>query len=233
MSKRCITIASNDLNELKVLANKALNKAELIEIRFDYIDKDNIDNAIEIVKRFKDRAIFTCRSVNEGGRFNGSEEERLSIIDKLITANPMLVDIEYNTLLTKRFNADNILVSWHNFEYTPTNEELTTQMKNMLKFSNNIKIVTFAKNIKDNLIVLDLYNKIDNNTKLLAFCMGEFGKASRVLSMLYGAPFTYTTLDNPVAPGQLQIDHLDKIVRNARVDDVILNRIIHIIDETL
>lgn len=232
MSKTCISIAVNDQKSLSDSIDIASKKADLIEVRFDYIQKDELDKAIEIASNIKERTIFTCRRREEGGKFEGSEEERIDILKRFIDIKPLLVDIEYNTLLNHKFDADNILVSWHNFEYTPSNEELSKQLSKMLKFSNNVKIVTFAKNFIDNISVLGLYNQITDE-KLVAFCMGEFGMASRVLSMLYGSPFTYTTLDKPVAPGQLQIDQLKEALKRVRIDDVILNRVIHIIDEVI
>ena len=230
--KTCLSIAVDNHRSLKDAIAVAASKADLIEIRFDYIKIDEIDNAINVASDINDRAIFTCRAREEGGKFEGSEADRIDVLRRLIDTKPMLVDVEYNTLLKYRFDTDNILVSWHNFEYTPSYEELSKQMDGMKRFSSNIKIVTFAKNIIDNISVLGLYNDIKDE-KLVAFCMGELGMASRVLSMLYGSPFTYTTLDKPVAPGQLQIDHLNEALRRVRKDDVILNRVIHIIDEII
>ncbi|GIU71887.1 MAG: 3-dehydroquinase [Candidatus Nitrosocaldaceae archaeon] len=232
MSKTCVSIAANSQRSLKEVIDLALKKADLVEIRFDYTSKSEIDKAIEIASSIKDRAIFTCRRKDEGGKFEGNEEERIRILERLIEVKPMLVDIEYNTLLEHKFDADNILVSWHNFEYTPSQDELYKKMNDMMHFSKNIKIITFAKNIIDNITVLSLYNHI-NDEKLVAFCMGELGMASRVLSMLYGSPFTYATLDKPIAPGQLQIDHLKEAVKRIRIDEVILNRVINIIDEAI
>lgn len=230
MSKTCVSIGVNDQRSLSENIEIALKNADLVEIRFDYIKSSELERAIEVASSIKDRAIFTCRARDEGGKFEGSEEERIKILKRLIDIKPMIVDIEYNTLLKHRFDTDNILVSWHNFEYTPNTEELSRQMNNMLKFSKNVKIVTFAKNIIDCISVLELYNQIKDK-KLVAFCMGEFGMASRVLSMLYGSPFTYATLDKPIAPGQLQIDNLKEILKRVRRDEVILNRVINIIDE--
>jgi 3-dehydroquinate dehydratase-1 len=42
--------------------------------------------------------------------------------------------------------------------------------------------------------------------------MGEHGISSRLLCTLYGgSPFTYASLDNPLAPGQLDIVLMKKI----------------------
>jgi len=42
--------------------------------------------------------------------------------------------------------------------------------------------------------------------------MGEHGILSRLLCILYGgSPFTYASLDNPLAPGQLDIVIMKKI----------------------
>lgn len=81
----------------------------------------------------------------------------------------------------------------------------------MSKYSNYVKLVTTARNSNDNFKILALY---DNNikTKLIAFAMGEHGISSRLLCTLYGnAPFTYASLDTPLAPGQLDIGVMKKI----------------------
>jgi 3-dehydroquinate dehydratase-1 len=91
----------------------------------------------------------------------------------------------------------------------------------MSKYSNYVKLVTTARNSKDNFRVLSLYDN-NINANLIAFAMGEHGISSRLLCTLYGnSPFTYASLDNALAPGQLDIgimkkiyDRIDKNLKN-------------------
>ena len=83
--------------------------------------------------------------------------------------------------------------------------------KQMIKFSNNIKIVTTAKSVKDSSIVLSLYSKADK-IKLIAFAMGNNGRMSRILCLFLGSPYTYVSLSKPIAPGQFSVDEIKAII---------------------
>jgi len=84
-------------------------------------------------------------------------------------------------------------------------------MKQMIKFSVNVKIVTTAKSIGDSTQILQLYSKKGSNN-LIAFAMGDKGKISRILCLYLGSPYTYVSLERPVAPGQFSIAEMKKII---------------------
>ena len=147
---------------------------------------------------------------------SGSEKNRISIIKLIAEYNPFLLDIELNTL-TKNKNlrlylkntGTDMLVSWHNFKQTPGISVLKKKLAQMKKFSNNIKIVTMAKSINDATQVLSLYK--NNDTELIAFSMGNYGRVSRILCLFLGSPYTYVSLGKPVAPGQFSVDEVKSI----------------------
>ena len=88
--------------------------------------------------------------------------------------------------------------------------ELLEIKKNMSIFSKNIKIVTTAKSLVDSTKIMSLYNP-DNRINLIAFCMGEVGRHSRILCLYLGSPFTYVSLGKPIAPGQFSLDEVKSI----------------------
>jgi 3-dehydroquinate dehydratase type I len=81
------------------------------------------------------------------------------------------------------------------------------------------KIVTFANSWEDNLSTLSLipFAK-ERRRKIVAFCMGEKGKISRIFSPFLGAAWTYASLNrNRVsAPGQLTVRELKDIWERMR-----------------
>jgi 3-dehydroquinate dehydratase-1 len=99
----------------------------------------------------------------------------------------MLLDIEFSILKKDsefrrflKYNKVPILVSSHDFRKTPDAASLLEKFRDMRKYSNNVKLVTTARSIKDNLNFLSLYdNNIDTN--LIAFAMGDLGVLSRLL----------------------------------------------------
>ena len=77
------------------------------------------------------------------------------------------------------------------------------------------KIITTAKSVEDNLVVLDFVSKSSKHAKLVCFAMGEFGKTSRLLSPVFGAFFTFACLDKKrkTAKGQLTIQEMKQAYR--------------------
>lgn len=217
--KVCVSLATDSVDKLPTMIDRAFRKgADYLEIRFDHIIYNDIDSALEISEKIKNRAIYTLRSKYESGFFEGDRREQISLLRKIGSTKPMLLDIDIAVLKRdkdlRKFVKDNkipVLVSFHDFRNTPNKSLLLKKIEDMKRYSNYVKLVTTARNFQDNLRVLSLY---DNNTStnLIAFAMGEHGILSRLLCTLYGnSPFTYASLDAPLAPGQLDIGIMKKI----------------------
>jgi len=72
------------------------------------------------------------------------------------------------------------------------------------------KIVTTARHVEDNLVTLDFVSKASKKAKIVCFAMGELGKPSRLLSPVFGAFFTFASIDEKrkTAKGQLTIQEM-------------------------
>ena len=215
--KTCVSIAEKTPKKLKQTLAKALKKSDYAEIRFDFLNPNAVPEALHLIRKDLRRCVSTLRPTREGGKFSGSEKNRISIIKLIAEYDPFLLDIEYDTLRKNRNlqrylknTGTNKLVSCHNFKQTPTTSVLKKKLLEMKKFSNNIKIVTMAKSIYDGSRILALYNN-SKNVKLIAFSMGNLGKMSRLLCLLLGSPYTYVSLGKPIAPGQFSLDEVKSI----------------------
>jgi len=180
--KTCVSIAEKTPKKLKQTLTKALKKSDYAEIRFDFLNPNVVPEALHLIRKDLRKCVGTLRPIYEGGKFSGSEKNRISIIKLIAEYNPFLLDIEFNALRKNKnlqhylkSTETNILVSWHNFNQTPNISVLKKKLLEMKKFSNNIKIVTMAKSINDGSRILSLYNN-SNNVRLVAFSMGSFGR---------------------------------------------------------
>jgi len=215
--KTCVSIGASSPAKLKSDLIKALNKSDYAELRLDFLKPIQIPNFLNSVKTHLQRCICTLRPKSEGGKFSGTEKERISILKLVAEFNPYLLDVEYNTLKNKELykflktNKVNLLVSWHDFSKTPGREFLKNMVKKMSRFSKNIKIVTTARTIDDTLRILALYRQKPTSTNLVAFAMGDYGRMSRILCTRLGSPFTYVSLGKPIAPGQFNIEEMKSI----------------------
>lgn len=216
--RTCVSVAEKTPKKLQSSVKKGLKVSDLVEIRLDFLKPSDVPVALQLVKNDLKRIVCTLRPKNEGGKFSGKENERISILKLIAEFEPLLLDIEYNTLkknkslinYLKKTNA-RILVSWHDFVKTPDTKILFKKLSDMKKLSNNVKIVTTAKRVDDAAKILTLYAK-KSTTNLIAFCMGEQGKISRILCLFLGSPYTYASLGKAVAPGQISIKDLKPIL---------------------
>ena len=216
--KTCISIAESSPNKIKIKLKAALKKSDYTEIRLDFLKMEQVPSALEIIKKDLNRIVCTLRPKTEGGKFSGTEKERISIIKLIAEYNPFLLDIEYNTLkknkeLVKylKTTKTKLLVSWHDFKKTPKDAELKNQINQMSKFSSNVKIVSTAKSTEDATRMLELYSKKGKNN-LISFAMGDAGRISRILCLYLGSPYTYVSLGKAIAPGQFSVDEVNKII---------------------
>jgi 3-dehydroquinate dehydratase-1 len=217
-SKICVSIATTgDVSLLKEQADRAFSLgADFAEIRFDFVSPNRMQAAIDAVRGIRSKAVFTLRSKDQGGKFAGSEQERIEWLKKLAEQKPMLLDVELDTIKENDELADflektPILVSWHDFQQTPPSDELADILSEMRIYSNYVKVVTTAKSVEDSLRLLELYESTTGLHPVI-FAMGDAGIVSRILCTIVGnAPFTYTSLEKAVAPGQLTVKQMRKL----------------------
>ncbi len=219
VTKVCVTIAASNPNKVSSELKQALAKSDYAELRLDFLKPNQVPLCLILVRKYLKRCVCTLRPTTEGGKFSGSEKERISILKLISEFEPHLIDIEYNTLKKNKelsrylkSTKTRVLVSWHDFTKTPNEQTLKSMLKKMSKFSNNIKIVTTAKTIGDTIRILSLYKYHTRNVNLISFAMGDYGRMSRILCTKLGSPYTYVSLGKPVAPGQFSLKEMKSIL---------------------
>ena len=215
--KTCVSIGEKNPKKIKNLLKKALLKSDFAEIRFDYLRKTDIPIVLEDVKKSLSRCVCTLRPKSEGGLFIGKEDERRLILRLIAEYNPFLLDVEFNAIQKDKKLASylrktkcKLLISWHDFKKTPNESQLKAKFNKMAKFSDIVKIVTVANSVSDASRLLSLYS-IKSENKMIAFCMGEQGKFSRILCLHLGSPFTYVSLGKAIAPGQFSLKEIKSL----------------------
>ncbi|MCR4290703.1 MAG: shikimate dehydrogenase [Candidatus Scalindua sp.] len=209
----CIPITARSTEDTvsgMVLASKY---ADIVELRIDYIPElQNALTCIEKILQSKTKpVIITNRPEREGGKFNGSEQDRLHLLQKAIDLGADYVDIEYDSIeqITRR-NSSKIIISHHNFKETPHN--LSKIYNDICQHKPDIvKIVTYANDITDNIRIFELLKSA--KVSAISFCMGELGNISRILTSKFGGLLTFASLEKgkESAPGQLTVNELSKM----------------------
>ena len=238
----CIALGLADAAKLLEHARQEADSGEtFLEFRLDYLDKpeQGIKVIREILKLHSECIILvTCRRHQNQGKFNGSVEDQLRILDLAVSAGAHAIDVEIESAeaAAERLSAfrgrAQIIVSYHNFETTP---QLETLLKRMTRFpADAYKIVTTARKPSDNARVLALARSYPR-TPLVILAVGELGFPTRVLSPAFGGLYTYAAplATQGTAAGQVSarlLRHLyriEKISRMAKVYGVIADPIRH------
>ena len=142
-------------------------------------------------------------------------ERRLT---KAVEAGAAYIDLEMEAPapMSKRLrkaaqeNGTIVIRSYHDFAGTPSREKLAETVSQCREFGAEVvKIVTTAQCEADVQTVLSLYEDFD---RLIAFCMGEAGRQSRLDCLAKGAPYTYAALteEEATAPGQWTTESMKK-----------------------
>ncbi len=219
--KICVSIGGNDIADTLSSALRVEEEADVIEIRLDGLTKPEIAPFIE---RTKKPLLFTNRPEWEGGLWCDDETKRLALLKQAISAHGAYVDIELRTEQSLRReiidlaakNKSKTIVSWHDFQTTPSAVQLENILHEQIESGADIgKIVTMAHDYNDVLRVLSLQTMAhEKNFPLIAFCMGEAGRISRLATLDLGGYMTYAAPESgkSTAPGQLSVSTLHHLL---------------------
>ncbi len=219
--------------------------ADLVELRIDGFvtgpaDADELrrehDDVVRLIADCPLPCIITCRSAIEGGEYDGPEEARIALYERLGTAfgtlpdgrsesPPRYLDLEHavysrSANIRQKINlaVDHpeqirdlrtaLILSMHDHQTRPA--DLTRRLLAMRTHpaARIIKVAWRARSIRDNLELFDILSERDRPT--IALGMGEFGLMSRLLAPKFGGFLTFASLrrESITAPGQPTIAEL-------------------------
>ncbi len=205
------SILPHDEKDLLIL-NDFRALPEFIEVRLDEI---GFPDALGILRDVPVRKIAACRRKEDGGCFMGSDEERVSILERAARSDIFdIIDVEMDSkafpLFEKYQNRDFIL-SHHDMRETPIDLNRIYRKLTSAKGAFRYKIVTKANALTDNLRMREILKDAESDSMpVIAFCMGEFGTVSRILALSWGSKGVYASLakGGETAPGQLNYREL-------------------------
>jgi len=205
-----ICVALQEKDTKKCL--EALKDIELAEIRIDLAEYSD-DDVRKVFSESDSKLIATCRPDNY------TVEQQTALLKTAIEAGAAYVDVEIEA--SKEYKNDiisfarekgcTVIVSYHNYDNTPSTDELKKLIDTCFADGADIaKLATAAQTIEDSARILGLYAYAKN---LVLLGMGDAGKITRIASPKLGAAFTFAALtdDTATAPGQMTKVQLEKI----------------------
>ena len=225
----CTTIQNKNLKEILSI----LPSCEMAEIRLDSCPL----SAREIDECFSSDVplVATCRidvimksdvslqneELSDESRFRRAAQIAEKKLCRAIEAGARYVDVEIEApkQMSKRVrecaheNGTVFIRSYHDFSGTSSEEDLR-RIVDKCRFhgADVVKLVTTAVSEDDARRVLSLYPEYGRDGRLIAFCMGECGRDSRLECLSCGSPYTYAALteEDAAAPGQWPMSQMKK-----------------------
>lgn len=217
----CTSIQNRTLDEIFAILESG--EVEMAEIRLDRCDL--AQNEVEELFSSSDvPLIATCRvseirtALDDGLTDDRKLDSRASqkaesLLITAIHAGAAYADLEIEApaMMSKRIRRETrecgtvLIRSYHDFSGTDSLEALKALTEKCFALGADIaKIVVTSNDDNDSARVLRLYESFDPG-RLVAFAMGEKGRASRIDCLAKGAPHTYAALneEEAAAPGQM------------------------------
>ncbi|MBD3196004.1 MAG: type I 3-dehydroquinate dehydratase [Candidatus Lokiarchaeota archaeon] len=239
--KICVALPIKDSNlkkNLSLIQEASNESADLIELRLDYIgDFTKITSKLisTLIRNSKVPIISTFRHHFEGGNLSTTNSQHFEIISNIIEAKPSYIDLEmgHNEEFFQKVlpsildNNIDLIFSHHNFTNTPSIQEINSIINSFEQKLNNIdlinnkifskfifKLIFTATSFEDNLKTFVLCKRMKSQKKnVIIFCMGQLGIISRLLSAKISGLFTYGSITDETAPGQLHIQNMRRFYK--------------------
>jgi 3-dehydroquinate dehydratase / shikimate dehydrogenase len=212
-----------------------------LEFRLDYLR--DASAGINLIRSFHKHhpevhLVATCRLKQNNGRFTGTLEHQIAILQDAAKVGSAALDVEIESaerakvdVLELRDSAP-LIISYHNFQNTPALDPVLRRLQRIPAAA--YKIATTARKPSDNLRLLQFARK-HREPPLIALAMSEMGTPSRVLAPSRGSVFTYAAPleSESTAPGQLSaklmhtLFRCEKLSTQSRVYGVIADPVAH------
>ena len=229
----------------RVLAEAAsaiAQKPDMLAWRVDFFaqiaDTQAVLETLQGVRGLADAMpiIFTCRSVREGGEPIPIDGGQVADLHAAVSAARLVdfVDFEMDNEAAHvrrvreatRANAVRLILSHHNFSYTPGVEFLVRRFLEAERLGADIALVgVMPRDRVDVLTLLAATAQADEKTRIpvVSMSMGPLGSVTRMIGGLFGSGISFGVVESASAPGQIPIGDLvtvHDIIRRARGGEV-------------
>jgi len=224
MTLICVSITEANVQDALAAMKKAKEKgADLVELRLDYIGQLDDAKIGDLVDGVEIPKIVTIRPEKAGGFWKGEEKDRINHLQTCLSFGAEYVDVEESTDIGWRYevskackqNGAQMIISHHDFEKTPSRQEMVDICKNEYAAGANIaKIAVMPRGIEDVANVLGVIEEFKSKGKqIIGVAMGRRGTMTRVFGPEVGSYLTYASLEKgkESAEGQLTLEEMRTI----------------------
>ena len=189
----CVAIGHHARTDVMVCVAALVRAGErFVELRLDYVAtaREAVRAVAETIAAWPDvRVLATCRREACGGRFTGTVDEELDILERAIAAGAWGIDVAIESVEAVAARVETVrtgacvVVSYHDFGRTPRLDDVMARMRSVP--ADVYKIATTARTLDDSARTLALPRTYPG-VPIVGLAMGEPGFITRVLATAHG-----------------------------------------------
>lgn len=228
----CTPLVGENYEQLMEQLQQVLEKKpDIIEWRADFFtDLADTKAVLKVADAIKKSAgsmpiLFTIRSKQEGGQPTTLTAKNIIELDAEVCrkTNIEYVDCELSTSpdlikYLRKVSLDTktkIVGSFHNFNFTPSHEEIVSKLAEAEKQNFDVaKVAVMPQRLEDVLTLLGatLEAKQKLSIPLITMSMGKYGAISRMVGGVFGSSLSFAVGSKSSAPGQVPIKDLNIVL---------------------
>lgn len=226
--KICVPVVETTTEKI-IQQIQELQNCDLIELRIDFYENiHDLKQVHELLLQVRQQTnlplLLTYRSLKEGGHIQLSDQEYLSLVQTACQSGCIdIVDIElesgnmlvYQLVEIAHQNHVKVLMSYHDFEKTPTVMEMKERLEKMEIMGADIcKIAVMPFSYKDVIQLLNTTMEMSQRLTrpLVTMSMGKIGKITRIVGEPVGSSITFASVGQSSAPGQLTLEDMQTLL---------------------
>ena len=230
--KICVSIVGTTVDEIINEAHQLKDiPKDLVEWRADWFDDifdfEKVKTVLlQLRKELGETPLlFTFRTAKEGGEKSIDDMTYIALNKIAVESGKVdLVDVELfagktvveDVLNVAHQNQVKVIASNHDFEKTPSKEELISRLQKMQEMGADIlKIAVMPESTKDVITLLSATEEMCTNyakQPIVTMSMSKGGLISRLAGETFGSAITFGAAKKASAPGQIPVEDLRKVL---------------------
>lgn len=213
----CISVTPESRQLAKVDIYNATNQCDLVEVCLDRLHKE--PDVKDMISGSKKPVLVSCRHPEEGGHFDGTEDERMMLLRQAILAEPAYIELDPVTAQKiPRFGKTQRVISFASLSRPLGNVEEAFDEAVRCK-ADVIKFTWPTETMESAWPLLAVVSQ-KRALPVVGLGLGRSGLTFSLLGRKYGSPWIYAALEKGMEafPGQPTVGELDNVYRWRQVD---------------
>lgn len=236
MPKICVPIVGSSREDILEQAAAIKNSpADLVEWRVDCLSGISTLSLLTVLTFLSELRrtlgdlplLFTFRTAKEGGEKELSPRDYEELCKSALSSGLIdLLDVELSQgeeMVSRLLHIAHgkgvpVILSCHDFEKTPSGEDLVATLKTMEKWGGDVaKVAVMPQSGEDVQTLMDACRTYTETAGIpaIAISMGELGRPTRICAEQFGSAVTFGVVGAASAPGQVDAFALEKALKES------------------